>query len=145
MSRALQALFRVRSIEKRIAKNELAEAERIRQIQEDRVVTIEAAMEQSRIAEAIGAEGLQACWVANEHAWRIRLEGDLRREAAILSKRDVEARARREALAGCDRRERVVEQAIERHEAEADLEARRADGRRLDGIATVRWWRENNA
>lgn len=145
MGSALNALLRVRGIEKRVAKNELAEAERVRREQETRVGLIEGAMEQSRIAEALGAEGGQACWVANEHAWRIRLEGDLRRESAILSRRDVEARARREALGNADRRERVVEQAIERHEAEAALEARRADGRRLDGVATVRWWRENNA
>ena len=141
MTRALRTLERVRSIEKRVAKNNFADAERVRRVQEDRVLTIEQQMESSRVAEALGADGGQACWIANEHAWRIRLEGDLRREVGVLERRVAEVRARRVELTDADRAHRVVESAIERQEAEAELEARRADGRRLDAIASVRWWR----
>ncbi|MBL8615295.1 MAG: hypothetical protein JNM72_06785 [Deltaproteobacteria bacterium] len=144
MGRGLYTLERVRSIEKRIAKNSFAEAERVRRVQEDRVITIEQQMEASRVAEALGADGGQACWVANEHAWRIRLEGDLRREVTVLERRMTEVRARRAELTDADRAHRVVESAIERQEAEAELEARRADGRRLDALAGVRWWREEH-
>lgn len=144
MGRALYTLERVRSIEKRLAKNNFADAERVRRVQEDRVITIEQQMEASRVAEALAVDGGQACWVANEHAWRIRLEGDLRREVGVLERRAAEVRVRRDELTAADRSHRVVESAIERQEAEAELEARRADGRRLDAIASVRWWRENH-
>lgn len=144
MSRGLQVLQRVRSIEKRVAKNNFADAERVRRVQEERVISIEQQMEASRVAEALGADGGQACWVANEHAWRIRLEGDLRREVGVLERRVADVRARRAELTEADRAHRVVEAAIERQEAEAELEARRADGRRLDAIASVRWWREEH-
>ena len=144
MGRALYTLERVRNIEKRLAKYNFADAERVRRVQEDRVITIEQQMESSRVAESLAVDGGQACWVANEHAWRIRLEGDLRREVGVLERRAAEVRVRREELTAADRAHRVVESAIERQEAEAELEARRADGRRLDAIASVRWWRENH-
>jgi hypothetical protein len=38
-----------------------------------------------------------------------------------------------------------VEVAIERIEEMEALEARRADGRRLDALAGIRWWRENES
>ena len=144
MRKALATLLRVRSIEKRVAKTEFAEAERVRNLQEQRVDGIKAAMEQSRAASDLGAGGSQACWVAHEHAHRLRLEVDLRRESGILHKRTVIATRRRVDLTEADRAERVVELALEKHDEQVALETRRADGRRLDAMASARWWRENS-
>lgn len=144
MRKALATLLRVREVEKRVARQHFADAERARRRQESRVVDIQDTMDQSRQAEAIGVEGGQAHWIAHQHAWRLRLEVDLRRESGILERRSVEARRMRSALVEADRAARVVEVAIERHDERVALEEKRADGRRLDELATTRWWRENS-
>jgi hypothetical protein len=143
MKRSLAVLGRVRSIEKRVARAEFAEAERARRHQEERVDSVVNAIDASRLAETLGAGGAQALYVAHEYDHRIRLEESLRRELGVLSRREAESAERRQVLTEADRSLRVVELAILRYDEEEALQARRADGRRLDDVAGVRWWREN--
>ncbi len=143
MRKALATLLRVRDVEKRVARQQFADAERVRRLQEGRVVDIQDAMDQSREAEAMGIETGQAHWIAHQHAWRLRLEVDLRRESGILERRTVEARRKRALLVEADRSARVVELAIEQHDERVALDQKRADARNLDELATTRWWREN--
>jgi hypothetical protein len=141
--RALQALHRVRAVEKKLAMQRFAEAERARQRQEDEVLAVEEAMELSRQADALGAALGEAHWIASQHAWRLRLEVDLRRESSLLERRAVDSSRCRAALVEADRESRVVELAIEKLDELEALEARRAEGRRMDELANTRWWREN--
>jgi hypothetical protein len=143
MKRALSALQRVREIEKKQARQSFADAERARIAQEVRVDTILAAVEESR-GRGAPAEG-EAVWAHMEHAFRLRMEVQLRSERSVLEQRAVEVSRRRAVLNEATRATRVVEVAIERIEEMEALEARRADGRRLDALAGIRWWRENES
>ncbi len=143
MRKALATLLRVRAVEKRVAKQRFAEAELARRDQEGRVFGIHDAMDQSREAESIGVEMGHAHWISHQHAWRLRLEVDLRRERGILERRAVEASRKRAMLREADRASRVVELALERHDDEVAINEKRAVGRVLDELATTRWWREN--
>ena len=142
MRKALSTLLRVREIEKKVAKTAFAEAERARQKQEDRVHRVYAAMDQSREAEQIGLSVGEAHWLAASHSHRLRLEVDLRRESGILHERARVTARRRSDLVEADRNARVVELVLEEYDAREALEASSREGRKLDEIATVRWWRE---
>lgn len=144
MRKALATLLRVRNIEKKVAQTEFAEAEQARQSQEDRVHGVFDAMDQSREAEQIGLAAGQAHWLAASHSHRLRLEVDLRRESGILQERAKVVAKRRTELVEADRNARVVELALEQYDARMELEAQRREGRLLDEMATVRWWREHD-
>lgn len=142
MRKALATLLRVREIEKKVAKTAFAEAERSRQNQEDRVERVYSAMEQSRQAEQIGRAVGEAHWLAASHSHRLRLEVDLRRESGILHERAKVTARRRLELVEADRNARVVELVLEEYDAREALESSRREARKLDEMATVRWWRE---
>jgi flagellar export protein FliJ len=142
MRKALATLLRVRNIEKKVARTAFTEAERARQRQEDRVHDVYSAMEQSRQAEQIGMQVGQAHWLAASHSHRLRLEVDLRRESGLLHERAKVTAKRRSQLVEADRSARVVELALEEYDTRMELEASRREARKLDEMATVRWWRE---
>jgi flagellar export protein FliJ len=142
MRKALATLLRVRKIEKRMARAAFAEAEQSRQRQEDRVDDVYGAMDQSRQAEQIGMQVGSAHWLAASHSHRLRLEVDLRRESGILQERATTTAQRRAELVEADRDARVVELALEQYDERVALEKSRREGRQLDEMATVRWWRE---
>lgn len=142
MRKALATLLRVREIEKKVAKTAFAEAERSRQNQEDRVERVYSAMEQSRQAEQLGRSVGEAHWLAASHSHRLRLEVDLRRESGILHERAKVTARRRLELVEADRNARVVELVLEEYDAREALESSRREARKLDEMATVRWWRE---
>jgi len=144
MRKALATLLRVRNIEKRVARSAFAEAEQSRQRQEDRVRDVYSAMEQSRQAEQLGVSMGEAHWLAASHSHRLRLEVDLRRENGILQERAKVTAKRRAELVEADRNARVVELVLEEYDAREELEASRREGRLLDEMATVRWWRERD-
>ena len=144
MRKALSTLLRVRNIEKKVARSEFAEAERARQTQEDRVAGVFDSMDQSREAEQIGLAAGEAHWLAASHSHRLRLEVDLRRESGILQERARVVAHRRANLVEADRNARVVELALEQYDVRVELEEQRQEGRKLDEMATVRWWREQN-
>jgi flagellar biosynthesis chaperone FliJ len=70
------------------------------------------------------------------------LEVDLRRESGILQERATTTAQRRAELVEADRDARVVELALEQYDERVALEKSRREGRQLDEMATVRWWRE---
>ena len=144
MRKALATLLRVRNIEKKVARTAFVEAERARQRQEDRVRDVYSAMDQSRQAEQIGMQVGQAHWLAASHSHRLRLEVDLRRESGLLQDRAKVTKKCRLELVEADRSARVVELALEEYDARVELEAARREGRKLDEMATVRWWRERH-
>ncbi len=143
MRKALATVMRIRTLEKRIAQTAFVEAEQARQVQEGRVYHVHDAMAQSREAEQLGLEVGEAHWLAASHSHRLRLEVDLRRESAILEERARSAAERRAELVDADRNARVVEIALEQFDARVAFEERRREGRRLDEMATIRWWRES--
>jgi flagellar export protein FliJ len=142
MRKALATLLRVRAIEKKVAQTAFAEAEKSRMNQEDRVQDVYSAMDQSRQAEQIGRSVGEAHWLAASHSHRLRLEVDLRRESGILHERAKVTARRRLELVEADRSARVVELVLEEYDAREELEASRREGRKLDEMATIRWWRE---
>lgn len=139
MRHALVALHRVRHNVKRGARLEYAGAERARLEQEGRVIAIHEAVSRSRTGDPDGFQAGEACWLAQEQGFRLRKQVELRREVANLDARAVEVETRRNALREAARESRVVELAIEHLDLEEELVRRRADARRMDGIAGERW------
>ena len=139
MKNALATLQRVRDTQKRGAQMELITAERERQKQLDRVEKIRKTMDRSRSGNR-NASG-DACWLAQEHQYRLQMELELRRESRALYVTEVRADERQNELRSADRASKVVENVIERIDKAAAIERRRADARRLDDIASSRWRR----
>jgi flagellar export protein FliJ len=143
MSRALATLLRVREIRKKQARNAFGEAERARIAQDGQVLAIESAIDDSRNRGGEAIEDGTAHWVALEHGFRLRKEVELRQARDSLEQLSEAATARRMDLQEASRKSRVVEAALERYDEQVALDRRRADGRRIDAMATMRWWREN--
>ena len=75
MSNTLAVLKRIRKHRKKGAEHAFMEAERAREIQQSRVVEIEEAVASSRDNSEPTDD---ACWVAQEAAWRMKMEVRLR-------------------------------------------------------------------
>ena len=143
MRKALSTLLRVRSIEKRRAQNAFGEAERARIAQEELVDGIHHQIVQGRQAGVSELASHQAHWAAMEHQWRLHKEVQLRKAGAELEVRDAASQEARAELSEASKHYRVVELALEGYDERDALEQRRSDGRKLDAMATQRWWREN--
>ena len=143
MSRALATLLRVREIRKKQARNSFGEAERARIAQDGHVTAIQSAIASSRDRGREGIEDGAAHWVALEHGYRLKKEVELREARTSLHELSELAMVRRADLQEASRKSRVVEAALERYDEQMALDRRRADGRRIDAMATMRWWREN--
>lgn len=142
MRKALSALLRVRDAQKKVAEREFGEAERARFQTEASCDAIRGAMNSSHSGDALGYPGGDAAWLAMEHTYRLRMLVRLRKEEAVLKQRTQVSDQRRDLLVEADRSRRVVELALESHDAQVALEERRADGRRIDAMAGARWWRD---
>lgn len=143
MRKALAALLRVREAHKKVAETEFGAAERARIAQEGQVASIRTAMISSHSGDDLGYPGGDASWLAIEHSYRLRMLVRLRKEEAVLHQRSQESAQRRDALVEADRERRVVELALEQHDARVALELKRSEGRKLDAMAGARWWREH--
>ena len=142
MRKALAALLRVRDAHKKVAEREFGAAERARIRQEGQVDALRDAMNSSHSGDELGYPGGDASWLAIEHSYRLRMLVRLRKEESVLQQRSQESAQTRELLVEADRERRVVEIALEQHDARVALERRRADGRKIDSMASARWWRE---
>jgi len=141
MRHTLVALHRVRHTVERGARLEFAGAERARLEQEGWVEAIHEQVAQSRSGDSDGYVAGDACWLAHEQGFRLRKQVELRRESSHLQLCTTEVENRRGSLREALRDTRVVELALEHLDAEQDQLRRRADARRMDGIAAERWWR----
>lgn len=139
MSNALAVLKRIRKHRKKGAEHAFMEAERAREIQADRVVEIQQAVATSRDnAEPNDA----ACWVAQEAAWRMKMEVRLRTEKNRLSEIEGVSMDRQRKLAHASREHRVVERIIEINDERRKVEERKKETRSLDAMGTARWNRK---
>jgi hypothetical protein len=139
MSNALAVLKRIRKHRKKGAEHAFMEAERAREIQADRVVEIEQAVATSRDnSEPNDA----ACWVAQEAAWRMKMEVRLRTEKNRLSEIEGVSMDRQRKLAHASREHRVVERIIEINDERRKIEDRKQETRSLDAMGTARWHRK---
>ena len=139
MRDALAILQRIRHHKKKGAERAFAEAEKARQIQEERVDGLTASVDASREGETSEDE---ACWVAQAQAWRLKMEVQLRRERGRLNERTHEAANRKRSLTHANREHRVVERAIENIDERRKIADRKAEARRLDAMGTSRWQRK---
>ena len=139
MSDTLAVLKRIRKHRKKGAEHAFMEAERAREIQADRVVQIEEAVASSRM-NTDGDD--EACWVAQEAAWRMKMEVRLRGEQSRLHDIEGVAADRQRKLAHASREHRVVERIMEINEERAKVEERRKETRTLDSMGTTRWNRK---
>jgi hypothetical protein len=132
-------LKRIRKHRKKGAEHAFMEAERAREIQADRVVEIQQAVATSRDnAEPNDA----ACWVAQEAAWRMKMEVRLRTEKNRLSEIEGVSMDRQRKLAHASREHRVVERIIEINDERRKVEERKKETRSLDAMGTARWNRK---
>ena len=139
MSNALAVLKRIRKHRKKGAEHAFMEAERAREIQADRVVEIQQAVATSRDnSEPNDA----ACWVAQEAAWRMKMEVRLRTEKNRLSEIEGVSMDRQRKLAHASREHRVVERIIEINDERRKVEERKKETRSLDAMGTARWNRK---
>ena len=139
MSNALSVLKRIRKHRKKGAEHSFMEAERAREIQANRVVEIEDAVAASRAN--IDSDD-EACWVAQEAAWRMKMEVRLRTEKSRLHEIEGICADRQRKLAHASREHRVVERIIEINEEHRKAEERRKEVRTLDAMGTARWNRK---
>jgi hypothetical protein len=115
------------------------EAERAREIQADRVVEIQQAVATSRDNSQPNDA---ACWVAQEAAWRMKMEVRLRTEKNRLSEIEGVSMDRQRKLAHASREHRVVERIIEINDERRKVEDRKKETRSLDAMGTARWNRK---
>ena len=139
MRDALSILKRIRHYRKQGAEHAFVEAERAREMQEERVREIQEAVTASREAEA-GEE--DAVWVAQAASWRMKMEVRLRGERGRLVEREQVVEHRQSDLVHANREHRVVERIIEINDERRSLEERRKEGRKLDAMGSQRWKRK---
>ena len=139
MRDTLTVLKRIRKHRKKGAEHSFMEAERARELQEERVATIEEAVSASRDAEGSTDE---AGWVAQAAAWRMKMEVRLRSERNRLAERAEVVEFRQRELAVASREHRVVERIIEINDERSRLEKRRKEDKKLDAMGTRRWKRK---
>ena len=139
MRDTLTVLKRIRKHRKKGAEHSFVEAERARELQQERVVSMEEAVNASRASEDNSEE---ACWVAQAAAWRMKMEVRLRTERNRLAERAEVAEFRQRELAVASREHRVVERIIEINDERSRLEKRRKEDKKLDAMGTRRWKRK---
>ena len=143
MRKALAALLRVREAHKKMAERDFGAAERARIAQEGQVDSLRHAMISSHTGDELGYPGGDASWLAIEHSYRLRMLVRLRKEEVVLQQHSQASAHMRDALVEADRERRVVELALEQHDARVALEHKRSEGRKIDAMAGARWWREH--
>jgi flagellar export protein FliJ len=139
MRDALTVLKRIRKHRKQGAEHSFMEAERAREVQQERVEALESEVAASREGEATSDE---ACWVAQAAAWRMKMEVRLRTERGRLAERTDVSNACRQDLTQASREHRVVERIIEINDERRRLEERRREDKKLDAMGTRRWKRK---
>ena len=144
MHKALKTLLRVRNAEQKAAKQRFAEAERKRIAQEERISAIRDQILDSHEGEPIEGDSGEAHDLALSQAFRLRRQVQLKRENIELYSYEAKSNSKRSELRGATQEARVVELALEKRLEEDRIEARRAEGRKLDEMATSRWWRSRD-
>jgi hypothetical protein len=133
----------VRETLKKGAQLEHVAAERKRMAQQERVDEIRESMDRSRSGDRNASN--EACWLAQEQAYRLRMQVQLRRENAVLNKHSIEVEKRQSVLRQASRDARVVELVMERLDVLAETEKKRSEARRIDDLATSRWRSKKSA
>ena len=113
MRRTLATLQRVRTAQKKSAKQDFAEAERSRLQQEEKVEGLTDRMHAS-YGGGDGFKDGEAYLLAQEQSYRVRMQEVLQEENEELNKRAVKSTEKRSKLREADRDHRVVELALER-------------------------------
>ena len=139
MRDALSILKRIRHYRKQGAEHAFVEAERARELQEERVAELQDAVAASRASEE-GEE--DAIWVAQAASWRMKMEVRIRGEQGRLIEREQVVENRQRDLVHASREHRVVERIIEINDERRSLEERRKEGRKLDAMGSQRWKRK---
>jgi hypothetical protein len=143
MKETLATLHRVRETLKKGAQLEHVAAERKRMAQQERVDEIRESMDRLRSGDRNASN--EACWLAQEQAYRLRMQVQLRRENAVLNKHSIEVEKRQSVLRQASRDARVVELVMERLDVLAETEKKRSEARRIDDLATSRWRSKKSA
>jgi flagellar export protein FliJ len=147
MKKALETLKRVRETQKRGARLAFGAKERERQVQEAKVDDIRDEMTHTRngmSTQGDGSQGVEACWVAQAHAYSLRLEVDLRRESVHLQQRTLEAEILQADLRLASQANKVVEKVLETIDEQEAIDAKRVEIRRMDDLAGRRWRRKGD-
>ena len=139
MRDALSILKRIRHYRKQGAEHAFVEAERAREMQEDRVKQLQEAVHASREAERAEED---AVWIAQAASWRMKMEVRLRGEKGRLVEREQAMETRQRELVHASREHRVVERIIEINDERRSMEERRKEGRQLDAMGSQRWKRK---
>ena len=139
MRDALAILKRIRHYRKQGAEHAFVEAERAREMQEERVIDLEDAVTASRENQLSQED---AVWVAQAATWRMKMEVRLRGEKGRLLEHEQTVHSRQQDLARASRDHRVVERIIEINDERRSLEERRKETRKLDAMGSQRWKRK---
>lgn len=144
MHKALKTLLRVRTAEQKAAWQRLAVAERSRIEQEERISSIQEQILDSHAGESEVLPSDEAHDLATAQAFRLRRQVQLKRERMELMSREARSSGRREELRGATQEARVVELALEKRLEQDRIEAKRDEARKLDELASTRWWRSRD-
>jgi len=140
MHKALKTLLRVRSAEQKAARLRFAEAERNRIAQDERITAIRDQIYESHDSEPDPGEAVEAHDLATGHSFRLRRQVQLKREYLELRSREALSNGRRSELGDATKEARVVEVALDKRLEQDRIEEKRAQGRKLDALASRRWW-----
>lgn len=130
----LHSLHRLRQHARRETETSLRRAQEERDVQAAKVDALRAAVAEARE----GVDPNDASDLSAYHAWRLRTEMNERRESARLAQRERDLEQTTRVHQDNVRRELSLERVIDEH-AQRELEdARRAEGRTMDEIASRR-------
>ncbi|MBL9162592.1 MAG: flagellar export protein FliJ [Planctomycetaceae bacterium] len=137
----LQTLRRIREIHRDEQRGRLAtayEAERILQHQHDGLAA-EAAQHLENQRRAMREGPIDVNWMLTTQRYQLALEAQIKVLTEQAAKLAEEVERRRVALVDADREVRVLDKLEERQRAQHRLAAMRAETKRLDEVAAVRW------
>jgi flagellar export protein FliJ len=136
---AIAALRRIAVHEERIARLELADAERARHDQEQAVAHATRAIGG---ALALGDQGpLDANDHYHRHGYALRMEMARRGAERRLIEHDKVVGTRRAAITSAARNRGTLDRLVERHEVAEATERRRTEQQHLDEAGLQGWWR----
>jgi flagellar export protein FliJ len=136
---AIAALRRIAAHEERLARIELADAERARHDQEQVVAQATRAIGS---ALALGSQGpLDALDHYHRHGYALRMEMARRGAERRLIEHDKAVGTRRQAIASAARNRGTLDRLVERREAAEASERQRSEQKHLDEAGLQGWWR----
>ena len=137
----LETLQKVREAQRDLQRASLAEAFRAEQVLAENQAQLVAEERELRELQRSATDGkyldVNRLLEAQRYELLLKAQGEeLAKQAILLA---AEAERRRQTLVEADREVRVLELLDERHRRAHDREEQRAETKRLDDVATVRW------